>query len=942
MGEAAELGRRALARMAARGENQGVVFLGESGAGKTTVRSHLVSAVLDDAGTPLSHKLSLGAFVFDTLTTTKSVTTPTASKAGLFLELQYDASSTTHPTLIGGKILSHRLERSRIASVPTGERNFHVLYYLLAGTSAAEKAHLALDTPGLVTEPAHVPGTRTSASVGQRRWRYLGHPTQMKIGVNDAEGFQHFKTALRKLSFPRTEIAEVCQILAAILHIGQLEFAVSQATTPAADESGGYSHEGGEDVTVVRNKETLTTVAAFLGLGTAELEASLGYKTQTIHRERVTVMLDPRGARANADELARTLYSLLVAHIIETVNQRTCAAEDAIANTLSVVDFPGFAQAAVTGSVLDQLLSNAAAECLYNLCLQNFFEAKADLLDSEEVAVAATSYFDNTDAVRGLLKGGNGLLSILDDQTRRGRSDAQFLESVRKRFENKNPAIAAGSATMVQPGSNFATANAAAAFTVKHFAGEVDYPVAGLVEQNAELISGDMMNLLNSTKSDFVRALFGQEALETVMHPQEKTAVVQAHVSSKPTRMPSMARRRGGRSGRLGTQRTTGGEREADVFCGEDDSPERTETLKKDERRLSRTPGAAQDQGAAGQFLTALDSIKRCLTGPNTNMYYVFCLKPNDRRIANQFDSKCVRAQVQTLGLAEISQRLRHADFSVFLPFGEFLGLAGAGGSALVGSEREKAEAVAVEKRWPGNEARVGTTGVLLSERLWAGLAQLSEKSGLGGGRGGSYVGMDNDDDDLLSPLPGYGAGLSDSKTRLVASHGEVTPSPGAFLYGEDSKQGGYFGSREVDGRSEAGASAMGQGDMFRNFDTREQMAEKGNAKKMVEVEDVVTSGSRKRWLFVVYLLTWFIPDFLIKLVGRIKRPDVRAAWREKLAINILIWLGCGFVVFFLLFFPILFCAGQDVVSASELAGHDGKGANSAYVGVRGIVLDLG
>ena len=123
--------------------------------------------------------------------------------------------------------------------------------------------------------------------------------------------------------FPRSEIAEICQVLAAILHIGQLEFHSGQATTTQAEESGGYSHEGGEEVTVVKNHDILTIVAAFLGLSAQDLEASFGYKTKTIHRERVTVMLDPKGARDNADELARTLYSLLVAYIMEHINQRT-------------------------------------------------------------------------------------------------------------------------------------------------------------------------------------------------------------------------------------------------------------------------------------------------------------------------------------------------------------------------------------------------------------------------------------------------------------------------------------------------------------------------------------------------------------------------------------------------------------------------------------------
>ena len=79
---------------------------------------------------------------------------------------------------------------------------------------------------------------------------------------------------------------------------------------------------------------------------------------------------------------------------------------------------------------------------------------------------------------------------------------------------------------------------------------------------------------------------------------------------------------------------------------------------------------------------------------------------------------------------------------------------------------------------------------------------------------------------------------------------------------------------------------------------TTKVLDEKSPAKKLEEVEVVETSGSRKRWLFVVYLLTWFIPDIFIKWIGRMKRKDIRLAWREKLAINMLIWLSCGFVIF--------------------------------------------
>ncbi|KAI1849366.1 hypothetical protein JX265_012073 [Neoarthrinium moseri] len=898
MAGAEDIADRSFVRLGHRSENQSIIFLGESGSGKTTIRSHLLTALLNKSSTPLSAKVSLAAYVFDTLTTTKTATTPTASKAGLFYELQYDTASTTSPLLLGGKLLDHRLERSRIAEVPTGERNFHVLYYLLAGTSDAEKSHLGIDTP------------RDSA--GQRRWKYLGHPTQLKVGINDAEGFQLFKNALRKLEFPRSEIAEICQILACILHIGQLEFETTADTTPTADDSGGFSHEGGQTVTAVRNKDVLGIIAAFLGVSSQDLQTTMGYKTKVLHRERVTVMLDPHGARANADELARTLYSLLVAYVIENINQKICAPEEAISNTISIVDFPGFSQQTSTGSALDQLLNNAAVESLYNFTLQNFFDRKAEQLDQEEVSVAATSYFDNTDAVKCLLKPGNGLLSILDDQTRRHRTDMQFLDSCRKRFEGKNPAISVGSAQAKLPGSNFYTENTAATFTVRHFAGEVEYPIKGLVEENGEVISGDLMNLINSSKSEFVTRLFGQEALQTVMHPHERTTVMQASVSSKPMRQPSVMSRKTTRTARTNRMRR---QESIDEFAsdGEGNAENRGGESKKSNR--------PSEQGASGQFLASLDNVKQSITAPNSNAYFVFCLKPNDRRIANQFDSKCVRTQVQTLGIAEISQRLRTADFSLFLPFGEFLGLADAE-TILVGSEREKVEMVVQDRQWPSNEAQIGSTGIFLSERCWMEVAHFGDGISASGRHpsesGDGYNG---------SPLNPFDT----PKERLMNSNGN-TPQY------RDKERSGYFGD---DARSEAGVSAFGGGDMFKNLDTREQMAERGNEKSLVEVEEFKDSPSRKRWVFVTYLLTWFIPDFLIRWCG-MPRKDVRMAWREKLAINFIIWFSCAVAVFFIIFFPMLICPKQYVFSTEELSSYNGKsGSSGSYVAIRGQVFDL-
>ncbi|KAJ6265608.1 glycosyltransferase [Bipolaris maydis] len=851
---AEDLSQRAYTRLGQRSEDQAVVFLGESGAGKTTIRGHMLRSFLSYSSTPLSKKIEHANFVFDAFTTTKSLTTPQASKSGLLLELQYNTATASHATLLGAQFLAHRLERSRIASVPTGERTYHVLYYLLAGTSPNEKKHLFLDAIG-----GDGSGGNRASIGANKRWRYLGHPTQLKVGIDDAKGFADFKSALRRLEFGKESIAGICEVMATILHIGQLEFEMGQNTTPAPDESGGYSHDGGESITVVKNKEALNPIAQFLGVSIPSLEQSLRYKSKTLYRERVTVMLDPKGARANADELARSLYSLLVTWVMEQMNSRISVAPEDISNTVSLVDFPGFANFASTGSALDQLLNNTANESLISFCQESFFQRQIQELEAEEISLPPMAFYDNTAVKTGLMKPGNGLLSILDDQMRRGKTDMQFLEAIRKR-----------SLTVVQPGSNFPTPNTSPAFTIRHFTGDVDYSVEGLLEENAELISGDMMHLLKSAQAPFIQQLFGQEALQKMSHPKEKSTIVQATVSSKPTRQPSMAKRKADKTGRFG--------RPLNVF--DEDAMSDAESTTSGVRK----PGeSAKQTGAAGQFISSLRTIESTLR--KANPYFVFCLKPNDRRIANQFDSKCVRQQVQALGIAEISQRLRVADYSIFMPFAEFLGLAQTD-LAIVGSDKEKAEMVLDQKPWRENEVR-----------CWLEIANISGVT--------PYARGPVDSNDNLHTADA-GRSFGDARAGLLS------PSPGGYY---DDKGGNYFGARDVDARSEA-PSGITNGDMFHDA-------------KLEELETVPVSGSRKRWVFVVYLMTWLIPDWAIRVIGRIPRKDVRTAWREKLAINMIIWWSCAFVIFLMIGFPRVICPKQN----------DNR---KSYVGIRGVVYDLG
>ena len=95
---------------------------------------------LGKKGSKLITQIPAAEFVLESFGNAFTPFNSNASRFGKYAELQF----TDRGRLCGIKTLDYYLERNRVSAPPSGERNFHIFYYLVAGASAEERQHLHL------------------------------------------------------------------------------------------------------------------------------------------------------------------------------------------------------------------------------------------------------------------------------------------------------------------------------------------------------------------------------------------------------------------------------------------------------------------------------------------------------------------------------------------------------------------------------------------------------------------------------------------------------------------------------------------------------------------------------------------------------------------------------------------------------------------------------
>lgn len=182
--------------------NQCVLVSGESGAGKTESMKFILQylAAISKRPSPIQEQILEANPILEAFGNAKTVRNDNSSRFGKYIDIQID----TIGAMRGAKFNHYLLEKSRIVSVNRGERNYHIFYLLLNGLSDNERDTLELDP--------------------NETYNYLNAMNETTININDMTfmNLDRVKNAMKILSINEWEMWQIFQLLAALLHLGNI------------------------------------------------------------------------------------------------------------------------------------------------------------------------------------------------------------------------------------------------------------------------------------------------------------------------------------------------------------------------------------------------------------------------------------------------------------------------------------------------------------------------------------------------------------------------------------------------------------------------------------------------------------------------------------------------------------------------------------------------
>ncbi|XP_075885012.1 myosin IEb [Nelusetta ayraudi] len=458
-------------------ENQCVIISGESGAGKTVAAKYIMSYVskVSGGGDKVQHVKDIilqSNPLLEAFGNAKTVRNNNSSRFGKYFEIQFGRGGAPD----GGKISNFLLEKSRVVSQNPGERNFHIYYQVLAGASSEQRENLGVTTPDY--------------------YAYLNQSGTYTVeDVNDKKEFSDTMEAMSVVGLSPEEQDAVLQLVAGILHLGNINFR----------EENNYA--------AVESQDFLAFPSFLLGvsqegmckkLTSRVMDSKWGGKTESI-----SVTLNQEQACFTRDALAKALYTRLFDFLVDCINK--AMQKDHEDFNIGVLDIYGFEIFKRNG--FEQFCINFVNEKLQQIFIELTLKAEQEEYVQEGIKWSPIDYFNNKivcDLIESKLNP-PGVMSVLDD----------VCATMHAKGEGADQTLLQKLQGQVGSHEHFSSWNRG--FVIHHYAGKVSYDVDGFCERNRDVLFNDIIELMQSSEFQFIRALF-PENLEAEKRGRPSTA----------------------------------------------------------------------------------------------------------------------------------------------------------------------------------------------------------------------------------------------------------------------------------------------------------------------------------------------------------------------------------------------------------------------------------
>uniref|UniRef100_A0ABI7YSQ8 Myosin X n=1 Tax=Felis catus TaxID=9685 RepID=A0ABI7YSQ8_FELCA len=442
-----------------RHDNQCVLISGESGAGKTESTKLILKflSVISQQSLELSLKEKTSCVeqailesspIMEAFGNAKTVYNNNSSRFGKFVQLNICQKGNIQ----GGRIVDYLLEKNRVVRQNPGERNYHIFYALLAGLEHEQREEFYLSVP--------------------ENYHYLSQSGCVEDKtISDQESFREVITAMEVMQFSKEEVREILRLLAGVLHLGNIEFITA----------------GGAQVSF---KTALGRSAELLGLDSAQLTDALTQRSMFLRGEEILTPLTVQQAEDSRDSLAMALYARCFEWVIKKINSRIKGKDDF--KSIGILDIFGFENFEVNH--FEQFNINYANEKLQEYFNKHIFSLEQLEYSREGLVWEDIDWIDNGECL-DLIEKKLGLLALINEESHFPQAtDSTLLEKLHNQHANNH--------FYVKP--RVAVNN----FGVKHYAGEVQYDVRGILEKNRDTFRDDLLNLLRESRFDFIYDLF--------------------------------------------------------------------------------------------------------------------------------------------------------------------------------------------------------------------------------------------------------------------------------------------------------------------------------------------------------------------------------------------------------------------------------------------------